>query len=242
MVRTLSVVLVLAAAGAGPVAAAARTGGAPAAAPVLPPTEDVSPALTGEPQRAVGKGVEILGFRSAHFGMTESAVRQAIRTDFGSAANDVVSARDEVEKTTSLQIAVNDLLSVAGKGKVTYVFGVQSKQLKMVNVAWGAAAGVETSPAALIDAAAVLRDHFMAKRFRREDLLLDWQLPDGSMVVLRGMDRHRHVVLLVLAGEKQATPTDAPGMVPTLRITTLMLSYIQDIQHFDDFHVKPEAF
>jgi len=224
----LAVVLALAATCAGPAAAAGRAGSAPSAPPppTLPPTEDVAPALSGALPPATGKSAEITGFRSARFGMNESGVRQAIRSDFGSAVNTVVVTKDDLEKTTALQIGVDELLPVAGKGKVSYVFGAQSKALIEVNVAWGAAAGVETSPEALIEAAD----------------LLSWQLPDGSTVVLRGLDRHHHAVLLVLAGEKQSAPTDVEGAVPILRVTTLMLSYIQDLRHFDGFHLKREAF
>jgi hypothetical protein len=240
----LAVVLALAATCAGPAAAAGRAGSAPSAPPppTLPPTEDVAPALSGALPPATGKSAEITGFRSARFGMNESGVRQAIRSDFGSAVNTVVVTKDDLEKTTALQIGVDELLPVAGKGKVSYVFGAQSKALIEVNVAWGAAAGVETSPEALIEAADLLRTHFMAAPFRPEDLLLNWQLPDGSTVVLRGLDRHHHAVLLVLAGEKQSAPTDVEGAVPILRVTTLMLSYIQDLRHFDGFHLKREAF
>ncbi len=234
-----------------PIAAVAKAGRAASAAPIAvpPPSADVLPALTGETGLAAGKAVEIRGFRSARFGMVESAVRKAIRADFGKGGTDVVSATDELEKNTSLQIGVDDLLSVAGKGKISYVFGLRSKKLTQINIAWGAAAGVETSSGTLVDAASMLRDHFLMKPFRREDMLIDWQLADGSTVVFRGMDRHRHVVLLVLAGEKETLSTataaaaaaSAPAE-PTLKITTLMLSYIQDLRHPDDFHLKPEEF
>ena len=90
----------------------------------------------------------------------------------------------------------------------------------------------------------MLRAHFLTKPFRPADMLLNWQLADGSTVVFRGKDRHHHVVLLVLAGEKLSAPTDSGGapLVPALKITTLMLSYIEDIERPDDFHLKPEAF
>ena len=239
--------------------------------PPLPPAVDVSPALTGgdgaaaiqsdkpeKPDKSGKSGksgtpgkpekpeqpMEILGFRSAHFGMTESEVRAAIRLDFNASGGDVVSASDDLEKTTSLQIMVDDLLSVAGKARISYVFGFHSKTLTQVNLAWGAAAGVDRSSEALVDAADMLRAHFLEKPFRQDNMLLNWQLSDGSTVVFRGLDYHRHMILLVLAGEKLSSPTDGGGapLVPALKITTLMLSYVESIDHPDDFHLKPEAF
>ncbi len=274
MKRAGVVGLVLAGMGMGAVGLAATPATPPVVAPApvpasppppLPPAVDVSPALTGgggatavqsgkpgKPDKTgkpakpgtPGPSMEILGFRSAHFGMSESEVRAAIRSDFNASGADVVSASDDLEKTTSLQIMVDDLLSVAGKGRISYVFGFQSKALTQVNIAWGAAAGVDRSSEALVDAADVLRAHFLEKPFQKDDMLLNWQLSDGSTVVFRGLDLHRHMVLLVLAGEKLSSPTDGGGapLVPALKITTLMLSYVESIDHPDDFHLKPGAF
>ena len=199
----------------------------PSAAPPAPPPS------AGEP-------VRVLGFRSAQFGMTEAQVRQAITTDFNVPAKDVTKQQNDSEKTTTLSTDVDNLLPVAGKSRVTYILGYQTQKLVQVNVAWSVGPGRAASSEAIVEAANLLRQHFQKKTYKPDSVLTNAQFPDGSIVVFRGSDMEGRMTLLVLGGEK--LPAKGKDPAPSMKPTTLLLSYIKDAEHPDIFQIKPDAF
>ncbi len=250
MIRTVSMLLLLWFTLGHCVGVQAAESVAPTPAPD-PLSEDVLPGLTGEPLPKTAAPVQIEGFRSAWFGMTETKVRLAIRKDFGDVADALIRTHDQVEKTITLQVTVPDLLPAVGKAKIWYVLGYKTGKLIKVTIGWGAAAGEEIAADPLIDAANLIRDHLLRKSFDKENVLANWHLADGSTVVFRGRDTKKRTVLLVLEGEKPPPPANPDGKapppppddgVPPLKITTLTLSYVEDTEHPDIYRLMPQAF
>lgn len=195
-------------------------------------TVDLAATPEAEPAR-------ILGFRSAHFGMTEAQVRQAIAADFKSAARDVAWLRNETERTNALSLEVDALLPVGGKARVSYILGFRSQTLIQVNIAWELGPGKAPSAEALIGAAGTLRRHFQTKAYKPNSVIVNAQLPDGPIVVFRGGDTEGRLTLLVLNGETSRSKGKDTLMIS--KPTSLLLSYIKDVDHPDIFRTKGDT-
>ena len=186
------------------------------------------------------KAASVEGFRSARFGMTEAEVRKALRKDFGLGDSEIVGSENAVEKTTALQITVNDLLPDSGAANVGYVFGYRSKRLIQVNVVWGA---LEPKPTTenLSATAGILRGYFLGQGFAPDKVMSRTQLSDGSVVEFRGIDDKGRMALLLFSNnpqEKGAAKKGAPAQ-PAL---SLRLSYILDVDNADIFKIQKGDF
>ncbi len=183
-------------------------------------------------------GVE--GFRSAHFGMTEPQVREAIRADFrlGNAA--VRAVTHPVEKTRVLQVTVRDLVpGGGGQSQIAYVLGFQSRTLIQVNILW--TAGDPAAAEALVAVGQTLRNHFLADRarFRNETVVANQPLADGRTVLFRGADEQQRTVELIIA---LATSTkESAGGTGSTRLAgaQLRLMYIRSPGNPDIHRASP---
>ncbi len=186
------------------------------------------------------KAASVEGFRSARFGMTEAEVRKALTKDFGVGDSEIVGSENAVEKTTALQITVNDLLPDSGAAKVGYVFGYRSKHLIQVNVVWGA---LEPKPTTenLTATASILRGYFFGQGFTPDRVITKAQLDDGSVIEFRGIDDKGRMALLLFINIPQESGAADEG-TPAQQRLSLKLSYLLDPDSPDVFKIQKGAF
>ena len=186
------------------------------------------------------KAASVEGFRSARFGMTEAEVRKALRKDFQIKDSEIVRSENAVEKTTALQITVNDLLPDSGPANIGYVFGYRSRHLIQVNVVWGA---LEPKPTTenLTATASILRGYFLGQGFAPDRVITKAQLDDGSVIEFRGIDDKGRMALLVFSNIGQDSGAANEG-APAQQALSLRLSYILDADKPDVFKVQKGAF
>jgi hypothetical protein len=182
-------------------------------------------------------GVE--GFRSAHFGMTEAQVREAIRADFrlGNAA--IRAATHPVEKTRVLQVTVRDLVPGSGQSQIAYVLGFQSKTLIQVNILW--TAGDPAAAEALVAAGQTLRNYFLADRarFRNDTVVANQPLTDGRTVLFRGADEQQRTIELIVALAPSTKETASGAASTRVAGAQLRLMYIRSPGNPDIHRVGP---
>ena len=194
--------------------------------------------------------VELDGFRSAKFGMTEEEVGKIITKDFKGKNVKVSKSRNPVEKTTALSIEVDDLLKESGKARVVYIFGYETKKLIHVNVLWGRPVDEEPDPEKLATTANILRRHFAGLGFEREKVVMNVPLGGGRIIVFRGTDEKERMVALMLnvpgkkpSGEKKgAEDAKSKELAADLKQMSLQLSYIENTKKPDIFRVKKGQF
>jgi hypothetical protein len=158
--------------------------------------------------------------------MSEDQVRQAIGRDCPTLATELPSAIHLSEKTTVLSLTVADLLP-----HISYIFGCHSKQLIQVNIVWSSdvsTAGDET----IVGTANSLRDYFTRENFASEGAVINRQLADNTILVLRASDDRKRALWLILSGAPAAACSDEKKR-PWAPPLTLELSYIEDAAHPD---------
>jgi len=202
----------------------------PAPAQTVPPSAPQNDAAKGKPH-------VVNGFRSVTFGMTELEVTAAAKKDFGATDQQLSHESNMNERTTSLVIKVNNLIPDAGTALIAYVFGATSKRLFQINIVWGQPVVEKPDLTGLVSAANSLRNLFLTQGYAPDSVVANAQLPDGTLLVFRGLDAHGHMTLLLLAlpqtgsqvnssadqGSKPKTdPKKTEGGPATLR-----LSYIE---------------
>ncbi|CAK0764848.1 Secretin_N domain-containing protein [Azospirillaceae bacterium] len=202
--------------------------------------ETPAPNVAGQqPAPNAAEIVTIRGWRSAEFGMTMDQVKQAIRRDFPASLDKAVSEQNAVEGTTSLSIGVVDLLPESGKSKVVYIFGYKTKKLIQINIIWGGQDSGKIKPQMAIDLANQLRIYLISQRYKPEGLISNATLPDGSIMVFRGVDAAAHQTMLLLAGVK--LENGEAKEIPKVSVL-LRLSYIMDGEHPDIYTIPQGQF
>jgi hypothetical protein len=179
-----------------------------------------SAATTSVPAK---KWAVIDGFRSAKFGMDKNRVKKAISKDFKISSRKIKLSKNSIEKTEILQVTVPELFPAGGASLVGYVFGHQSKKLIQINIIWGLGATKKVNGQSVVDAANLLRTHFVKKRYVAESMLVNQRLDANKIIVFRGADKKGRMALLVLDTPKALegeSPEDAAKKV------SLSLSYI----------------
>lgn len=174
----------------------------------------------------------LTGFRSANFGMTAEQVKQAIKRDFGIAADKIETAENGVERTQILAVSVPDLLPNGGTAQVAYVIGYRSRQLVQVSVTWGGAVKPPLQPAAAIEVARMLQNYLAGVGYKADTIATNLAQPDGSVVVFRGDDAQGRRTILVVGGVA-APEGQKPAGPPVVQI-----SYIRDPANPDVFQIK----
>ncbi len=186
------------------------------------------------PQAAGEKAAAVEGFRSARFGMSEKQVYKSIYKDFKVTKKNVVRHRHPLEKTLSLEIAVQDLLPDSGPARVFYVFGYRSNRLIQVNILWGKSAGAVAEPKRIVDTANQLRNYFSQQGFPKKHQVANTPAREGLIIVFRARDRAGRMVLLLMTNP----PKQKSGAAPL----SLKLSYIQKPEQPDVFQIRKGQF
>lgn len=196
------------------------------------------------------------GFRSARFGMSEAEVRKAIVKDFGIEEDAINRALHPLEKTPRLVVTVDELIPDSGRAVITYIFGYSSKKLMQVIVFWSEAANPDLTPENLVATANILRRYFTGQDYPEDRMVTNRPLPDGSVLVFRGVDQEDHIVVLqlnvpqmkiqqtpggelMLAGEREDAADSEQGDDGT---DWLRLSYIEDAANPDVFQLESGDF
>src|SRR5579871_1102751 len=168
----------------------------PAAPKITAPAPAAARSTPSAPPLALAK---VDGFRTAKFGMSEDEVRDAIMQDFGIGNSDVKHETNPVQMTTALTVDVKDLLPGSGLARVTYLIGYKSSKLFSVVIVWARALNAADTQEVLVEAAAVLRAHFETESFAK-GVVVDTGLPDGSVLVFRGVDGQGRMVAMTATG------------------------------------------
>jgi hypothetical protein len=187
----------------------------------------------------------VTGFRSASFGMTEPDVVAALKRDFGVTDRQISHETNMDERTNSLVVRINNLIPDAGTALIAYVFGATSKRLFQINIVWGQPVVEKPELPGLVSAANSLRNLFLTQGYAPDTVVANAQLPDGTLLVFRGLDAQGHMTLLLLAlphpnspshasGEANAKPKTEPNKSDT-GPATLRLSYIEKPEKPDIF-------
>ena len=103
-------------------------------APALAQTSTTAKAAAPSPAPPAA-ALDIKGFRSAIFGMTQAQVRAAVAADFG-AATKIEQGANPTDGTEYLLASVSGLEPGPGPAQIGYVFGAASKTLGNINVVW----------------------------------------------------------------------------------------------------------
>jgi hypothetical protein len=210
-------------------AAAPPSGAPPGASSAAPPAAGGAGPAT--PPAAPSIPFRIDGFRSADFGMTEREVRLAVRKDFSATERDISVTLNPDEKTAVLTIIVPDLVPSTGPARIAYIFGYRTRRLIQVNVLWSTANRGST-PESVVATGNLLRDYFLGEGAPSTGRIVDGELADGSIVVLRAADASGHMVLILLSGTK----------AKERRPMTLELSYILDPKNPDIYRLRRGQF
>jgi hypothetical protein len=218
-------------------------------------------AASGDKTAPAKTPVVVSGFRSAHFGDDEAAVRKAIEVDFGVSGDKVIEGRSAIEKTRLLAVRVKDLVADTGTAEIQYVLGYKTEKLIQVNVVMGTQLSPETSPAALGAAASLLGRHFADMGFDPKTVTINDKLSNGALRVFNGRDLEGHLVTLLFqeaeikttrpaddtaAAKKQAAKDkageaakDAPEV---RRVAGVRLTYVADPDNPDIYKIEPGKF
>ncbi len=173
-----------------------------------PPSTGTAPSAAGKPPaQTVPQAItaEVVGFRSARFGMTDEQVKEAIKRDFDIDAKDVKKLRNDVQKTDILAVQVENLVPGSGTSIVFYIFGYSSKKLIHVNVVWGRLAQQTVTPATLVNTGTILQNYF------KNLGLATIQGPSttSQVTLYQGFDEKKRAIQLVL--EVSPAAVDKPA-------------------------------
>jgi len=220
---------------AGGVAAVVLGLAAPAvrAATPVPPTPPAAPPL--EPTASA----RIDGFRSAHFGMSEEAVRAAIAADFHVSGRALEVKENPVQRTGVISIRVANLVPQGGIAEIAYIFGYHSRTLIEVNIVWSKATDPTITPSRLVANGETLQAYFERQGFAPGETARNALLPSGNVLLFRARDEDGHAVAVVLAGRRvQGGPAHGERLAPT----ALGVDYAADPTHPDVFELKKGTF
>jgi len=190
----------------------------------------------------VQKFAMVEGFRSAHFGMNESELKGAIKKDFNISGKDIQRIVHPSEKTVSLSVVVPNIVPESGKARVAYILGYKSKRLIQVNVNWGNPVDSDSNSQGLIGTANALRDYFARRGFKKDALVMNARLSDGSVLVFRGVDPKGRMVVLLLKGMNDPEASEDKKNDSFAPKLSLVLSYITNPNTPDIFQIKEGEF
>lgn len=210
--------------------AAGAAGKAQEADAKQPPAAGVVPGEAASP-------VDLLGFRSAHFGMDEKQVRAAIAADFGKETADKIQTQENLaEKTRIMTVLVPGLFEEAGTGSVSYIFGYTSKKLIQVALLWSKQTDDALTPERLFSGGNVLQAYFAAQGYVPATVVTGAMIEQG-ILMFRGSDKDENTAMLLLQGA-----FTGEGAQKTLTPNALLLYYIDDAKNPDVFRIPPGQF
>jgi len=182
--------------------------------------------------------VKLLGFRSAQFGMDESAVRAAIVKDFGVPASAIHKTQNLGDRTDLLTVRVPDGLPGGGTSDVAYAFGYTSKKLTQVSVIWSQGTDKAITPERLLANGEALKNYFEAAGYDPKSIATNAVVSSG-ILLFRGTDAEGHTTAMMLhgsaaAGRDKGTQTFVPN--------ALLLFYLADPKAPDVFKIHAGRF
>lgn len=209
------------------------------AAPASPP---VARAPGPGPSKAP---YEVLGFRSAHFGMDEAQVKAAIQSDFSVKADDIKRSVNAIERTTALVVALPSLEPGPGPASVAYILGYKSKQLIQVNLVWAQAGdSVKADGAPYLVAGAQLANYFNGFTWRDGKVALTAPAGNNRLLVFGAEDDKAGAVQVIVEGVAfQRKPDGQVEAVPQPKAQiSLRVSYIANLAKPDIYRIEPGRF
>ena len=194
----------------------------------------------GDPTQAA-EPATIDGYRSARFGMSETEVKKAIRTDFN--VDEPAKAVNETERTSVLVVPGKTLITDSPPATVSYIFGATTSKLIQVNVVWGENGGVDAKQ--VVPTTNSLASYFLDKgSYAKDSVAVNQGLPDGTVLVFRGADAKGRMVVLQLVpivdpADEKKTGKDKPV---EFKKAMLRLSYIANPTKPDVFRIEKGKF
>ncbi len=203
-----------------------------------PTKKDAAPAATStKPPVVLAPTVEVSGFRSAKFGMSEADVRAAIVRDLGVKPEAIRAETNASEQTRVLLVKANDVLPGGGAAEVSYVLGYKSKTLIQVGATWSKASDEKMTPDQLFSNSTVLRTHFMAAGYKADTIATNMPI-SGGILMFRGSDAKDHTTMLILQGTLAKDEKEQNVLTPT----GLLLFYVADAKAPDVYRLTPGSF
>jgi hypothetical protein len=203
-----------------------------------PTKKDAAPAATTSAKPVVlAPTVEVSGFRSAKFGMSEADVRAAIVRDLGVKPEAIRAETNASEQTRVLLVKANDVLPGGGAAEVSYVLGYKSKTLIQVGATWSKATDEKMTPDQLFSNSTVLRTHFMAAGYKADTIASNMPI-SGGILMFRGSDAKDHTTMLILQGTLAKDEKEQNVLTPT----GLLLFYVADAKAPDVYRLTPGSF
>jgi hypothetical protein len=212
----------------------ALSGAASAATAPPPPAQPASESSPAASPSA--PALDVTGFRSALFGMSEAEVRGAIAKDFGAAAaSGIKTSQNGAERTQVLSIKAPDVLPEGGEAEVSYIFGYKTKKLIQVSVLWSKAIDEKMTPERLVSNADTLRAYFLTAGYKPASITENIAVPDG-VLMFRGSDAAGHTTALLLQGRMTEKPPRA------FSPAAVSLFYLADAKNPDIYRIPPGKF
>jgi hypothetical protein len=198
---------------------------------------DASAADDSSTQAADAPAMELKGFRTAEFGMTEAEVRSAISHDFGLHGSAVHGTTDAIQQTHALQVTVPDLIPKGGNAQVTYVFGYQSKRLFHIQLAWSRQKDASVTQQQIVTDSQLLANFFGSAGYQPKSIGTNMIASDG-VILFRGTDAADHATVMILHGAFAMTKDKQKVFVPT----ALTVDYISHPKQPDVFQLPSGKF
>jgi len=200
----------------------------------------VAAIATALPARA--ETVEVAGFRSAHFDMTEDEVKKAIATDFKIQPQNVLKQVNKVDRTTILSVRVADLLPDSGTAQVNYKLGFKNKKLIQVDVIWGPAIDPKVTPAALTAILINLRQYLQERGFAKEKTVVNATTPQPNILLMFRAEDEKGRVVALLGQFKFDPKAEKDKQLKTDEPMAVILSYVLDPKAPDIFKIEKGKF
>ena len=214
----------------------------PVAKPAPSPVAPAAPASSPAAPNLATSTAEVLGFRSARFGMTEQEVRAAITKDFNLKGDAIKSDTNRDEQTLILSAKVADVLPGGGAAEISYVFGFKSKKLIQVGLSWSKATDDKITPEQLFSNSTMLRSHFLAAGYKPDTIATNMPI-NGGLLMFRGGDVADRTTMLILQGTLSRAEPSTPGNEQRILTPTgLLLFYVADAKAPDVYRLQPGSF
>jgi hypothetical protein len=151
---------------------------------------------------------EVSGFRDAHFGMNEQALRAAVARDFALKPADLTSSVNLVEGTTVITAKVAALEPGPGPAAIAYILGHTSKKLLQINVSWGEKRAASGDTTAMVAAGERLARYFAGYVWSKDTVGAGVSVGPKTLALFPGEDGKAGAVRLILEGVKYQMQKD----------------------------------
>ncbi len=181
------------------------------------------------------------GYRSAHFGMTEAAVLDAIEADFSIPPGSVERSANALEKTINLTVTVMGLVEFTGATEIIYIFGYRSKKLIQVNLLWRTPAGAKDAAQRLLRAARVMANRVSLWGITKFETAPNTVTTNGAKLLFQGRGKGGMLssISMRVPSEEQASysVTETADVGFWLRV-----ALIENVDAPDIYKIEPGQF